>query len=151
MRKIVAFAVCIYMQQCERAPRLRCSSRYRVHSLFHPFLGGLSVCILAYSIGNPSQTPFLIIAIRYNLPTSLPSLGGSPIFARSSAFMPSASRSRKASQALYMLLYRRESSSSRALRSLDWWSCQARWMVQWRKARRRDHRSGRGVRGCWRW
>lgn len=124
---------------------------YLVHAPFQPALGGLSVCILAYSIGTPSQTPFFNIAILYNLPTSLPPSAGSPILARSSGVIPQSSIRRRASHACDMLLYWRSSSRSRRRRWEATCERQARWMVQWRRARVREKRRGRGVSGCWRW
>jgi hypothetical protein len=35
---------------------------YLVQLWFQPSLGGVSVCILAYSMGTPSQIPFFCIA-----------------------------------------------------------------------------------------
>lgn len=98
-----------------------------------------SVNGLAYSIGTPPplsgilQVPVFIMPLRNNLP-------------------PSPTPVRSSSLASAMALYWRCSSSSRARRWPWFQSDQARWMVQWRRARLREKRRGRGVRvvGWWR-
>lgn len=100
------------------------------HAWFHPSRGGLSVCNLAYSIGNKSvNTPFLFIEIRKSLEPRSPH----PV--------------RSSSQAADMACCCRWSSISCSLRNLFWYNCHARWIVQWRRYLFREKRRGRGVSG----
>jgi len=104
-----------------------------------PLLPTHSTSPRAYSIGTPPprsgilQTPVFICALRNNRPPS-------PAPIRSSSF------------AAAIALYWRSSSNWRAAFCLARNSCHARWMVQCRRARLRENRSGRGVRvaGWWR-
>lgn len=117
---------------------------YLVHPTSHPPLGGPSTCALAYSIGTPPfpttspsiltppNSPFRVVACRYNLP-------------------PSSNPTLSSSHAARMAVYCLSSSSSACRRELCRCSWAARWMVQWRRARRREKRRGRGVAGWCRW
>ena len=120
-----------------------------LQSLFHPLSQILpspapappthSTIPLEYSIGTPPprcgmlQTPVFIIAFLNNRP-------------------PSPAPTRSSSHASRMLFHCRSSSSWREALSLFWKRFHARWMVQWRNARVREKRRGRGVRvvGWWR-